>query len=237
MSRDVYDRFTLVRNISEETPETKSFSLDVASEPIRFRPGQFVNVTVELLDKRRARRAYSIASSPLDPDLVLTVKRMPAGIVSKYLCDQVKVGDVLHIRAPYGRFTLDETVTDAVFIAAGSGIVPFRSMWRYVLQTGADTRWSLLYVSRSIRYVIYRDELRTLSESGFRVVHTFTENDDPLWTGYSRRIDREMLVQFVEHFEDKIFYVCGPPEFCNSTAAHLMSLKVERERIKTERYD
>jgi len=83
MSRDFYDRFPLVRNISEETPETKSFSLDLASEPFRFRPGQFVTVTLELLDKRRARRAYSIASSPLDPDLVLTVKRMQAGVVSK----------------------------------------------------------------------------------------------------------------------------------------------------------
>jgi ferredoxin-NADP reductase len=237
MSRDVYDQFLLVRNILEETPETKSFSLDLASEPFRFQPGQFVNVTVELLDKRRAHRAYSIASSPLDPDLVLTVKRMQAGVVSKHLCDQFKVGDLLHIRGPYGRFTLDETVRDAVFIAAGSGIVPFRSMWRYVLQTGVDTRWSLLYASRSLRYAIYRDELRALSQSGFRVIHTFTENDDPLWTGYSRRIDREMLVEFVEHFEDKIFYICGPPEFCNSTAAHLMSLKVERERIKTERYD
>jgi ferredoxin-NADP reductase len=195
-----------------------------------------VNVTVEFPQKLRARRAYSIASSPFDPELVLTVKRMEPGLVSQYLCDAVTEGDLLDIRGPYGIFTLEPT-TEAVFIAAGSGIVPFRSMWRYMNQSLATTRFSLLYASRSFRYVIYREELAALRAAGFRIIHTFTQNEDPLWTGYSRRIDQEMLVEFVEDVGDKTFYVCGPPEFCACTAHHLVNLSVDRKRIKTEKYD
>jgi ferredoxin-NADP reductase len=236
MSKDFCDRFLTVTKVWEETPETKSLSLDFAGETLRFVPGQFVNVTVEFPDKPRARRAYSIASSPLDPELLLTVKRMQPGLVSEFLCAEVGEGDLLHIRGPYGRFTLEPSA-QAVFIAAGSGIVPFRSMWRYMLQTRATSRFSLLYASRSFRYVIYREELTALSAAGFRIIHTFTRKEDPLWTGYSRRVDQEMILEFVGEVADKIFYVCGPPEFCDCTAHHLLNLSVDRKRIKTEKYD
>jgi ferredoxin-NADP reductase len=236
MSQAFCDRFLTVTKVWEETPETKSLSLDFAGEPFRFVPGQFVNVTVEIPDKGRTRRAYSIASSPLDPELLLTVKRMEPGLLSEYLCAEVTEGDLLHIRGPYGCFTLEPSA-QSVFIAAGSGIVPFRSMWRYLLQTRSSKRFSLLYASRSFHYVIYREELTALNAAGFRIIHTFTRNEDPLWTGYSRRIDQEMLLEFVEAAGEKVFYVCGPPEFCACTAQHLLNLSIDRKRIKTEKYD
>jgi ferredoxin-NADP reductase len=237
MSRPLYDRMLRVQRIFEETPETKSFSLDVAGEPLEFEPGQFVNVTVETPGNKRFRRAYSIASSPLDPELLLTVKRIEIGRLSEYLCHALAPGDSLNIRGPYGRFVLHQDVQELVFIAAGSGIVPFRSMWRYVRQTRSRQNISLLYASKSARYVIYRNELDALGQAGYRVVHTFTRNDDPSWTGYSRRIDPDMLVEFVQQFSKKFFYVCGPPEFCDCIVSDLIGLRVERQNIKTEKYD
>ncbi len=236
MSRNIHDRFMRVQRVIEETPETKSFSLDLAGEAIAFTPGQFVNVTAEPPGRRRVRRAYSIASSPFDPELLLTVKRMEDGLLSQFLCDEVKPDDLLHIRGPYGRFLLANG-RPLFFIAAGSGIVPFRSMWRYLVQTGSQTPFSLLYASKSLRYVIYRDELAQLSEAGCRIVYTLTRNDDPLWTGYTRRVDRDMLAAFAEDFGHPLFYVCGPPGFCDSAVSDLLTLGAERNRIRIEKYD
>jgi ferredoxin-NADP reductase len=237
MTLRLYDRLLTVTDTIEETPETKSLKLDWAGQAMEFVPGQFVIVTVQLPNRGRVRRAYSVASSPLDPELLLTVKRMENGLLSTFLCDNVQPGDRLHIRGPYGRFTLEQNAKELVFIAAGSGIVPFRSMWRYIRQTGSKTEFSLLYASKCFRYVIYRDELAGLTQAGYRIVHTLTRTDDPLWSGYSRRIDREMLDQFVGDFADKLFYVCGPPDFCNRIAAWLVELTVSCDRIKTEKYD
>jgi ferredoxin-NADP reductase len=237
MSRILHDRFVKVQNIVEETPQTKSFVLDLAGEPFQFLPGQFVNVTAQLPDERRVRRAYSIASSPLEPELLLTVKRMEDGLLSNYLCNMIKVGDLLHVRGPYGRFILPENAQEVVFIAAGSGIVPFRSMWRYIRQSGSKTTFSLLYSSKSFRSVIYSDELGALRKAGYHIVHTFTGADDSLSMGYTRRIDRYMLLEFVRDFGRKFFYTCGPPAFCDCVVRYLLELKVERERIKIEKYD
>src|SRR5262245_56013162 len=119
-----------LNRIVEETPETKSFLFDLG--PISFAPGQFVNLTADVTENLRVRRAYSVASSPLEDEFQLTVKRMKDGKLSTFLCDKAAVGDFFDIRGPYGLFTLNQNATQVVFIAAGSGIVPFRSMWRYI---------------------------------------------------------------------------------------------------------
>jgi ferredoxin-NADP reductase len=221
----------------EDTCETKSFFFDLGVNSFAFLPGQFVNVTANMTENSRVRRAYSVASSPLDTDFRLTVKRMEGGHLSTFLCDRAAVGDVLDIRGPYGMFTLEENVAEVVFIAAGSGIVPFRSMWRYIAQKPLDMKVTLLYASKSPRYVIYREELASIASARFRVVHTFTRNDDPAWGGYTRRIDPDMLWEVIRTFEDKYFYVCGPPAMCNCVVVYLQDFGVERARIKTEKYD
>jgi ferredoxin-NADP reductase len=224
-----------LNKIVEETPDTKSFLFDLG--PISFAPGQFVNVTANVNQNLRVRRAYSVASSPLETEFQLTVKRMEGGKLSTFLCDKAAVGDLFDIRGPYGLFTLDENAVQVVFIAAGSGIVPFRSMWRYIVQRSLDMQMTLLYASKSQGYIIYRNELSALPRPRFNVVHTLTRNADPEWTGYSRRIDSAMLLEVVHKFDDKYFYVCGPPVMCNCVVAYLQDFGVERARIKTEKYD
>jgi ferredoxin-NADP reductase len=223
--------------IIEETCETKSFLLDLGDHSFAFTPGQFVNITANINQDSRVRRAYSVASSPWDPAFQLTVKRMENGKLSVFLCDKAAVGDVFDIRGPYGLFTLKEDAAHVVFIAAGSGIVPFRSMWRYIAQKPLDVQVTLLYASRSQAYIIYREELAALPGPRFNVVHTLTRNDDPTWTGYSRRIDSDMLLEVIRNFEGKYFYVCGPPAMCNCVVLYLRDFGVEGGRIKTEKYD
>jgi len=227
----------ILNKIVEETPETKSFFFDLGSNSLAFAPGQFVNVTANIAQNLRVRRAYSIASSPLEGEFELTVKRMEGGHLSTFLCDKASVGDLFDLRGPYGLFTLEQNARELVFIAAGSGIVPFRSMWRYIAQRPLDMQVTLLYASKSIPYIIYRDELTALPRSRFNVIHTLTRNDDPSWKGYSRRIDSEMLLEVIRKFEDKYFYICGPPPMCNCVVLCLQDFGVERHRIKTEKYD
>src|SRR5262249_33273058 len=72
--------------------------------PFDFLPGQFLtmNITPQGIP---TRRSYTIASSPLWRDRVeITVKREPQGLVSRWLHDELKVGDEVEIEAPNGTF-------------------------------------------------------------------------------------------------------------------------------------
>src|SRR5262249_33615699 len=115
-----------IRDIIVETADTKTVRVDRPAD-FSFVPGQFVNVTFMTPEDGRVRRAYSIASSPLERYIDLTIRQMPGGLVSRILTEDVRIGDHLNLRGPYGRFVFEERIL--VWIAGGSGIVPFRSMW------------------------------------------------------------------------------------------------------------
>ena len=223
-----------VTDIVRETSDTKTLRFTRPPE-FTFIPGQFVNVTLCLTGGKRVRRAYSIASSPLEEQLDLTVRRLPDGLVSPILTDQVMIGQRLSLKGPYGRFLLEDK--RMMWFAGGSGIVPFRSMWRYIDQTALSTKFELLYAIQDVEHLIYGSELNGLLQAGRSVSYTFTREAPSGWTGLRGRINRSMLQTVVPDFRDTVFYACGPPAMCRSIVCDLAGLGVLRESIRTEEYD
>ncbi|TCM69964.1 2Fe-2S iron-sulfur cluster protein [Acinetobacter calcoaceticus] len=88
--------------------------------------GQHHPVIVEIKG-RRYERTYSLTQiSP--KEVMLTVKKVQQGVVSTWLVDQAKVGDVIEFAQPYGDMCLSETPQNLVLLAAGSGITPMYSL-------------------------------------------------------------------------------------------------------------
>jgi ferredoxin-NADP reductase len=93
----------------------------------------------------------------------------------------------------------------------------------------------LLYSARSWDDVIYRDELERLRGGGFDVTYTLTRSQPDGWTGYSRRVDAELL-RAVAPANFAVAFVCGPTPFVEAVAGGLVTLGHEPRRIKTERF-
>jgi ferredoxin-NADP reductase len=223
-----------IRDIIVETADTKTVRVDRPAD-FSFVPGQFVNVTFMTPEDGRVRRAYSIASSPLEHHIDLTVRQMPGGLVSRILTEDVRIGDRLNLRGPYGRFVFEERTL--VWIAGGSGIVPFRSMWRYIEGTRSEADFTLLYATKTFEQIIYRDELAALLDRGRRILHTFTQEVPAGWSGFRGRIDAPMLAATIPDFDARLFYICGPPAMCDDVARHLLQLGAPRLNIRMEKYD
>ena len=94
----------------------------------------------------------------------------------------------------------------------------------------------LLYSSRGLEDVIYRTEL-DFPPDGVEVIHTLTRSQPPLWKGYARRVDAQMLAEVAWPAADRpLAYVCGPTSFVESVASGLVGLGYPAERVKTERF-
>ncbi len=92
----------------------------------------------------------------------------------------------------------------------------------------------LLYSSRTLEDVIYRDELDRLDAE---VVHTLTRAQPPGWTGYARRVDAALLAEVAWPAEqDPRVFVCGPTPFVETVAGALVELGYPPQRVKTERF-
>jgi ferredoxin-NADP reductase len=124
-----------------------------------------------------------------------------------------------------------------MLVAGGSGIVPLMAMIRTRAAARDDTETRLLYSSRSQDDVIYRDELERLSNNGLTVVHALTDSQPSGWTGYTRRVDADMLAEVAPSpAERPRFYTCGPTPFVEAVAEALVQLGHDPRAIKTERF-
>ena len=69
------------------------------------RQGQYLTFKAQL-GGEEVRRSYSLCTLPEDDMLSVAVKKIPGGLFSSYINDELKVGDVLEVMPPSGGFTL-----------------------------------------------------------------------------------------------------------------------------------
>ena len=232
--------------IVAETPRTRTLLLDVPGWP-GHRAGQHVDVRLTAEDGYQAERSYSIASPPEEPRLSLTVERLTDGEVSPYLSEVLHAGDTLELRGPIGGYFVWDIPAGGplLLVGGGSGIVPLMAILRHrnaVLGTAKERHRlpaRLLYSSRRWDEVIYRDELARLAESdpSLEVRHTLTREQPEGWTGFRRRIDREMLEEVAwPASEQPRVFVCGPTPLVETVSATLVDLGHQPALVKTERF-
>lgn len=233
-------RLAEVRDIVVETYRVKSLQLHLANWPGHL-PGQHVDVRLTAEDGYQAQRSYSIASPPEEELLALTIERVNDGEVSPYLTGELRPGDRFELRGPIGGYFV-WTLTmggPLCLIAGGSGIVPLMGMLRHRNRGRVRIPALLLYSSRSLEDLIYRDELDAVArgDTDLRVVTTVTRKHPDGWMGYRRRIDSRMLIELCPSPEqDPKIFVCGPTPFVEDVSRLLVELGYNPRSIKTERF-
>jgi ferredoxin-NADP reductase len=204
-------------------------------------PGQHVDVRLTADDGYQTERSYSIATPADGKRVTITVERIDDGEVSPYLVDELQVGDKLELRGPIGGFFVWQPGDGGpLFLAAGgSGLVPLMAMVRARVGARGDVPVRLLVSSRSAPELIYGGELGAIARDhkGVEVIQTLTRAQPPGWSGYRRRVDREMLAGIAWSATDMPrCYICGPTGFVETVAAALVELGHLPQNIRTERF-
>jgi ferredoxin-NADP reductase len=226
-----------IREIRDETPNAKTLVLDVPDWPGHL-AGQHVDIRLTAEDGYQAERSYSIASPPDEGDLELTIERIDDGEVSPYLTEDARPGDQFELRGPIGGYFVwqESDARPLALIAGGSGLVPLMAMVRHHRNTGSSVDARLLISARTIDDVLYRSELDALREP-VRPHVTLTRGAPPGWTGFTGRIDRDMLAAVgPEPTLRPAVYVCGPTPFVEEAARLLVELGHDPADVFTERF-
>ena len=203
-----------------------------------FRPGAYF--WVELPDRgddeKGLRRHISLATSPTDRPLVGLATRLRDTAFKRTLAE-LQAGDEVEVEEPKGSFLLPEdTDAEYVFVAGGIGITVFRSMLRYVADTGAPYRVTLVYSNRDRASAAFLDELEELEQRipGLRVVLTMT--DDAEWGGETRQLDAAVLAELAGGLDGRTFLVAGPPPMAEAVADSLLAAGIPEERVRADKF-
>lgn len=230
-----------VKAIQPETPRVKTFTLSLP-DWMEHQPGQHYDVRLTAPDGYQAQRSYSVASEPeRRGEIDVTVEYLQDGEVSSYMHQVLVPGDLIEVRGPIGGYFVwrADLGGPLLLVAGGSGIVPLMSMLRHRATAGSTIPTRLLYSSRSLEDVIYQKELETIqsANTGLEVFHTLTRTQPPGWTGYSRRMDEQMLREVGAPLgSNPRVYICGPTPMVESAANSLVGIGIPQAQIRTERF-
>jgi ferredoxin-NADP reductase len=234
-------RMARVVETRAETPRARTLVLDVPGWP-GHRAGQHVDVRLTTEDGYQTQRSYSIASPPEEAQVCLTVERIEDGEVSPYLTDELRPRDLLELRGPVGGYFTWDSARDGgplFLVAGGSGVVPLMCMLRHRAATRNHVPVRLLYSSRTLEEIFYRDELQRMAagDADLKIVATLTREQPADWRGHTGRIDRDLLVSVAWSPQQRpLIYICGPTSLVETMASLLRTQGHAPERLKTERF-
>lgn len=233
-----------IKEVKHETEQAVSIVFNVPDElkpAYRFVAGQYVNLKLTL-DGKEIRRAYSICSSPESGEVRIAVKSVKDGNFSTFANTSLKVGDIIEVGQPEGKFTFEPhpgRQKNYAAFAAGSGITPVMSILKSVLKNETESSFVLVYGNKTPEQTIFHQELHDLQlqyVGRFFVHYVFSQ----------AKVDQELFgrieksaVNFVlknKHKEKEFdkFYLCGPEDMINLVAGVLKENNVPEKNIKFE---
>ena len=229
-----------VTDIFDETASTKTLRFVAEDPPLPpFQAGQYIALAVEV-DGVRTSRPYSMASPPNQLGFYdITVRRVEDGVVSNYLLDSIKPGDVLESSGPVGEFYHNPIFhkQTMVCIAGGCGITPFMSMIREILECGLDRTVHLFYGNKDLDDVIFHATFVWLSER-FENFHYYPVIEEPRdgYDGCRGFITGKLVKDTLGDLEDKTYYLCGPRAMYDFCLPELEGLGIPKSRLRREAY-
>lgn len=179
------------------------------------------------------RRSFSFSSHPSDPYPRITLKRIPNGVVSRWLFDDVNVGDSIQGIEASGLFTLPDDLGDfdsIVFFAAGTGLTPIMPLIRECALRN-HRQLHLIYSVRSDKEILFRTELAAIPNLN---LVTYVSNRQDLQKARLNRSGIEKIVALQTSPKKTLFFLCGPHIYMQNITITLLTEGVPDDNIRRE---
>lgn len=238
---DVFDFWAgrVNRSWTWERPRARLLSREVAArgavtlvlKPNRHwqghQAGQHITLGVDI-DGVRYQRSYSLVEAPrADRRLVITVKAVDGGRVSRYLLEKARAGEVFELSQAYGELKAASASEPSLLLAAGSGVTPLIALLREQAAEGFQAPMDLVYWVREREQACFLDELRGLAarQPLFRLHLALTGDAVIADDEVVGRIGSFALDPRIDALAQRHVIACGPGGFVE-TARQLLAERV-----------
>lgn len=208
------------------------YTLELKSNggPFKYNPGQFLHLALDEYDPSShwpESRCFSMQSSPDEENIRITFATK--GTYTKKMVEMLKIGSHVTLKLPYGDlFTQEHSKVKTVFIAGGTGITPYLSLF-------TDSSFSLyhcphLYFGlRKKEFNLYENELDLAKKINPELEISYVYQDAQGILNIKEIQNRSLNTSY--------FYISGPPSMITCFKTYLISVGINKEQIKTDEWE
>lgn len=243
-----FRNFVVDRKVEESEVITSFYLKPEDGGPIAsYEPGQFISVKLSVPGETYTHiRQYSLSDTAGKDYYRISVKRentnknKPQGVISVYLHEQIKEGDILPLSAPAGDFVLNSGQDDpVVLISGGVGLTPLMSMFNTMIEKQPSRNVTFIQAAQNGNVHAMKEHVSKLAGE-YQNVRSFVCYDSPTEQDrQAQSYDREGHVNLdwlrsVLPDAHADFYFCGPAPFMKAVDEALREWGVPENRIHFE---
>ncbi len=212
--------------IQNPFPGIYTLVLSSLGKPFKFYPGQFLHLAIDSdydgVGQWPESRCFSIQSSPDEQTIKITYTAK--GSFTQKMEQKLQPQSKVWLKLPYGNlFTQPHHKENCVFIAGGTGITPFLSLFNHS-SFDAYINPAIYLGFKSPEFNIYQEELELLKER----TTIFYENE-------VGQIDIQKI--FENHGTNSCYFISGPPMMIKSFKEFLREQNVPATHLLTDDWE
>lgn len=197
--------------------------------PVRYIAGQFIELQIphNAPDSRGDKRWFTLSSTPSEPLIAITTALAGEHSSSfKRELNALQPGMTATISLPMGDFVLPkDTTIPLIFVAAGVGITPFRSILTDLHYRDQHRDITLLYAAHTPEELAYTDFFKDCLGEHF-ISLTTSEADNKLTS--------ESIAALTQPTDRHYMYISGPEELVEVLTKELADSHIDRQRVFTD---
>lgn len=201
---------------------------------LKFHPGQFLHLSIDSdydgIGQWPDSRCFSIQSTPDEVNIKITYS--VKGSFTRMMESELYTGKEIWLKLPYGDlFSQNHSFSNTVFIAGGTGITPYLSLFGHSdFLKYSNPRIYLGF--KSEKFNIYNEVLDSLSK---KINNQSDGNCGKLVTYYENingLIDIQKIIS--ENDVESSFFISGPPKMIDFFKTALLEVGISKENILTD---
>jgi len=183
--------------------------------------GQYIELYLpHKSDERGQRRWFTLSSSPSEPMLSITTKFSQNNSTFKNTLRNLKPGNQVNLAEPMGDFVLPKDPSiPLVFVAGGIGCTPFRSIIKYLIDSGEKRNIKLIYLAAANSEVAFDDVFSELGDKFIKII--------------GAQADVRQIHKYIDDTSGYA-YISGPEPMVEQLRDGLVDLGVDRQAIYTD---
>lgn len=218
--------------ITVENPLEGIFIIELApyQGKYRYKPGQFLHLALDEnydgVGQWPNSRCFSMQSNP--DEEIIRITYAVKGEFTREMENSLSVGSTVWLKLPYGEFlTQHHDKTQTVFIAGGTGITPFQSLFTH--KSFNDYNNPNIYLGfKTPEHNVYEQYLSELLGNQQSNIKIFYENIDGV-------IDIDYI--FHKNGKSSTYFISGPPSMLKVFRQRLVDYGVPKEQVLTDDWE
>jgi ferredoxin-NADP reductase len=221
---------TIVSAIEHPLPDVYTLTLTSQNGRFRYKPGQFLHLTLDEYDPSQQwpeSRCFSIQTNPEEEYLKITYS--VKGALTKQMAQELTIGKNVWVKLPYGElFENDYSKVSCVFLAGGTGVTPYLSLFTSKVFAKYNTP-TLYFGVRNEHYHIYKDAFSKARQinPAMNITIVYAESEGML----------KINSIFGRHGKSAVYFLSGPPVMIKTFRKQLTMLGVPEQQVRTDEWE